>query len=91
MTVPETSPALSRQEIEERILTFLRVELLPSDASVGREDDLLSDLLDSVAVLRLVTFVDEAFDVSTRPQDFVLENFQNTALLAEYVTRSLRA
>lgn len=90
MNAPEIKSPPSSREIEERILAFVRTELLPKDASVGRDDDLLSDLLDSVAVLRLVTFVDETFGINTRPQDFVVENFENAAVLAEYVGRSLQ-
>ena len=88
MTAPErTAPekATSVREIEGEILAFLREELLPAGVTVDRRDGLLSDLLDSVAVLRLVSFVDETFGVTTGPQDFVVENFQSAAAIAEYV------
>ena len=80
-TRPETA------EIERRILEFVHQELVPG-VEVGRDDDLLSDLLDSVSVLRLATFVDEAFDIVTRPADFLIENFETVAALADYVRRA---
>ena len=74
------------EEIEGRLLEFIRRELLSPGTDVGREDDLLSgDLLDSVAVLRLAAFVEDELRAAVRPADFVIENFRNVAVLAEYV------
>ena len=78
-----------RAEIEHGILAFVQSELLGPGSTVNRDDDLLSgDLLDSVAVLRLATFVDEEFQIGMQPADFVIENFQTVAVLAEYVRRA---
>lgn len=82
------APSPARDEIERRVLAFVADELLAPGQSVTRDDDLLSDLLDSVAVLRLAGFVDEAFDLTTRPQDFTVENFESAAAIARYVERS---
>ncbi len=76
------------RELEATILTFVHQELLPAEVTIDRDDDLLSDLLDSVAVLRLAGFVDETFGITTGPRDFVVENFQTTASLAQYVART---
>ena len=73
-------------QIESRLLEFIQRELLGPEATVDRQDDLLSgELLDSIAVLRLATFVEEEFGVPLQPADFVIENFQTVAVLAEYV------
>lgn len=80
--------SLPLNEIEERILSFIRDELIPG-VTVGRDEDLLSgDLLDSVAVLRLATFVDEEFHIGMKPSDFVIENFKTVAVLTDYVHRA---
>ncbi len=84
----ERSPAPQAREVEHRILEFIRGELLSPGAAVDRDDDLLSGLLDSVAVLRLATFVDEEFEIVTRPEDFVIENFQTVGVLAAHVRRT---
>ena len=77
------------RQIEARLREFIERELLSPGATVGRHDDLLSgELLDSVAVLRLAAFVEEELGVAMRPADFVVENFQNVAVLAEYVRAS---
>ena len=79
----------SAQEVESRILAFVRQELLGPETSVDRYDELLSDgTLDSVAVLRLVDFLEKEFRLKIQPSDFLIENFKNVAVLADYVRRS---
>ncbi len=82
-------PGLRAEEIEDRLLAFIRRELLSPGVTVGRDDDLLSgELLDSVAVLRLAAFVEEELSVPVQPTDFVIENFQSVAVLAGFVRRA---
>ncbi|MDH3404022.1 MAG: phosphopantetheine-binding protein, partial [Acidobacteriota bacterium] len=84
--VADRLPPPAAREVEDRIMDFVRRELLSPEVNVDREDDLLSgDLLDSVAVLRLAAFVEEEFEFKIQPADFVIENFQNVAVLADYV------
>lgn len=74
------------EEIESRILAFLRSEVLNPDVEVHRDDELLEDeILDSMAVVRLGAFVEKEFRFAMRPADFVVENFRSVAVLAEYV------
>ena len=44
--------------------------------------------MDSMAVMRLVAYVEEAFDKAIRPADFVVKNFQNITALSDFVERS---
>ena len=76
--------------IEDRVLTFLRRDVLTADAFVERETALLSgELLDSMSVLRLAAFVGEAFQIDIQPGDFVVENFRTVSAIAGYVRRRL--
>ena len=85
----DNAAGLETQEIEARILEFVQRELLSPEVSVERDDELLSgELLDSIGVLRLATFVQEEFRFKMQPADFVIENFQTVAVLAEYVRRA---
>ena len=87
--VADRLPPPAAREVEDRIMDFVLRELLSPEVNVDREDDLLSgDLLDSVAVLRLAAFVEEEFEFKIQPADFVIENFQNVAVLADYVQRA---
>lgn len=74
--------------IEERVMGFVREELLVPGAAVTRDDDLLSGgLLDSIGVLRLAAFVEQEFGHPVPPADFVIEHFQSVAALAAYIAR----
>lgn len=91
MTADELTTGPDTREIETRLISFIQRELLGPGSEVGRHDDLLSgELLDSVAVLRLAAFVEEELRISMQPSDFVIENFQNVAVLAEYARRAIR-
>jgi acyl carrier protein len=82
-------PSREPREIEDRIAAFIKGELLSPDMSLGQNDQLLEEgLLDSIAVLRLAAFVEEEFQFKMQPADFVIENFQTIAVLAEYVRRA---
>jgi acyl carrier protein len=85
----EDRPGPDAPEIEGRIMAFMRRELLSPEVTVNRDDELLSGgVLDSIAVLRLATFVEEEFRFKMEPSDFVIENFQTVAVLADYVRRT---
>jgi acyl carrier protein len=75
-----------RAEVEERVLGYLRRELVDPDVTVARDTDLLAGgVLDSIAVLRLATFVGEEFGIEIRPADFVIENFRSVEAVAAFV------
>ena len=85
---PQTIP--DSGAIEARLLTFVQRELIAADVVVDRDTNLLSgELLDSMSVLRLATFVGEAFHVDIRPADFVVENFRDVGAIEAYVRRRL--
>ena len=85
----KTPPGSPDPEIAGAILEFIRSELLGPDDSVDDQDDLLSgELLDSLAVVRLSTFVQERFRIRVEPADFVIENFQTVEVLARFVQRA---
>ena len=85
----DNRPVLETEDIETRVLAFIQRELLSPDPIVERDDELLSgEILDSIGVLRLATFVQEEFRFKMQPAEFVIENFQTVAVLAEYVRRA---
>ena len=86
--VEEMDPAT--EAIEDRLIRFICAELTPPETDVGPDDDLLAgDLLDSIAVLRLATFVAEEFAFEIRPADFVIENFRSVTVIGRYVRRAI--
>lgn len=87
MSIEGSSP-LARDAVERRVLEYIRSELVTPGVPVEREDDLLSELLDSVAALRLATFVAEEFEIEIRPTDYVIENFLSVVAIGEFVQRA---
>jgi acyl carrier protein len=87
--VTDNAAGLEAKEIETRIFAFMQRELLSPEMTVKRDDELLSgERLDSIGVLRLATFVQEEFRFKMQPAEFVIENFQTVAVLAEYVRKA---
>lgn len=74
----------------DQILQHIRTELLPgSNSDVTPDTGLFSEgLLDSAAMLELLLWVEEAFQLSVQNEDLTPENFGTARNLAEYVKRS---
>ena len=82
--------ASSANEISARILDFIHTELIDEDFEVGLEDDLLSgEVLYSLAVMRLASWVEETFDIEMTPVNLTVENFQTVAALTDFVSRAI--
>jgi len=63
---------------------FLK-EDLSIDESFGDEDALFSSgLLDSVAMMSLITFIEETTGGDVRPADVTLDNFDSLVRITEY-------
>ncbi|MDY7095008.1 MAG: acyl carrier protein [Acidobacteriota bacterium] len=84
-----SSEQLDPREVESRIVAFIEGELLPPGSTIQPDDDLLSgEIIDSLGALRLADFVQEEFRFQLDPTEFVVENFQNVAVLTGFVCRT---
>lgn len=69
---------------ETQLLSFLK-ETLNVDGDVSLESELFSSgALDSVAMLQLITFVEETAGVRVRPEDVTLENFDSAQRILRF-------
>lgn len=76
-----------KTEIREYVVN----ELL-SGAEIGEEDDLLlSGLVDSLGVMRLVAHIEQRYAITVPPQDLTIENFATIAAIASYLNSSRKA
>ena len=74
--------------MQEQITQFITDELLEDDESLDADENLLADgMVDSLGMLRLVSFIDESFDIVIPPEDFVLENFRTLNQLMAYLDK----
>jgi acyl carrier protein len=61
-------------------------ELLVEDgASVGDDTPLLGDVLDSLAIVKLVSLLEDRFGIEVRSEDLTPDNFATIASIARYV------
>jgi acyl carrier protein len=73
--------------LKKFIITEVAVDL--DIKSLEPDEDLLgSGIIDSLAILKLVTFLEETFGIKVNDEDIVPENFQNLKSIVEYVERT---
>lgn len=67
---------------------FVVNEIIGDDAikCLSPEDDLLNTgIIDSMAVLKLILFLEKTFSIEVKSEDIVPENFQSLGSIVEYV------
>lgn len=68
------------------ILNYISRTLLSGKREVHPDDDLLgSGIVDSVAMMRLVGFIEQEYEVQIPFEDITIENFTSVRAIAEYV------
>ncbi len=73
--------------MKEQIRNFIVTELL-SGQQIGDDEDLLiSGLVDSLGVMRLVTYIEDQFAAAIPPEDVTIENFGTISTIGDYVER----
>jgi acyl carrier protein len=75
---------------QDRIRAFIREDILFGATDVSLDDDapLLDGVLDSMALMRLVAFLEEEFDVELADEDITVENFKTVGNIARVVKAS---
>jgi acyl carrier protein len=77
-------------DIEQEIRSFLVKHFLDGRAEKLRDDgSLLGDVIDSVGVLELVTYLQEQFAISVEDADVIPGNLDSVNNLVAYVARKL--
>ena len=76
----------------DTIRDYITEELLfgQDDPGLGDDDNLLlSGLLDSLGIMRLVAFLEEEFSTDVPPQDVTIEHFMTISHIARYLENRL--
>lgn len=72
--------------MKQKLITFIQSELLNDQQSITAEEDLLiSGLVDSIGVMRLVGFIEKKLETTIPPKDVTLENFGNVNTIVSYL------
>jgi acyl carrier protein len=80
----KTLEVLERYMITEVAVDFDKKSLEPDEDLLG------PGIIDSMAILKLVLFLEEAFGIEVKDEDIVPENFQNLNSMVEYVEQKMR-
>lgn len=76
--------------VQDTLRNFLLTELLAGQPDLVIADDdnlLLSGLVDSLGMLRLVAFIEAQFQCDVPPEDVTIENFATLRVIADYLER----
>ena len=81
-------------DVAARILTYIGEELAIGEHRVAHLDDttpLLGRILDSMAIMRLCTFLEEEFGLVLEDEDLATENFRTIRDIEVLIQRKDRA
>lgn len=70
-----------------KLVGFIQDELVVTqDTTVGYDDDLLlSGLVNSLGVMRLVAFVESEFNITVPAEDITIEHFETVSAINSYL------
>ncbi len=75
--------------MQQQLIDFITHDLLAGEHDgVASDDELLVEgIIDSLGVMRLVSFVEERFAIPVPPQDITIHNFRSVDALVAYLER----
>lgn len=81
------STELTDLQIQSTLRQFIVNDLLLGQVAEIKDDDdlLLSGLVDSLGVVRLIAFIESELQLTVPPEDVVLENFQTLTAITAYL------
>ena len=82
---------LAPDEIQMRVGSFLTDEVILDDSvRLDGSTPLLSGLVDSIALMELVSFLEDEFAITLENEDVDAVNFRTTADIARLVSRRIQ-
>ena len=75
-------------DIESNLEKFIVDELIVGSKGMKLDHDqslISSGVIDSLAILRLITFIEEKFGVTVEDEDVVPDNFETINIISDYV------
>jgi acyl carrier protein len=74
-------------DVKDKIRKFLSEEVLFEEGGAAIKDDqaLVGDVLDSLALMQLVEYIEQEFEIEVADEDVTPENFQTLNDLERYV------
>lgn len=82
---------IESQEIETKLLDFLKREVFASEVVVTPETDLVAAGFDSMSLVRVLLFIEESYGFWIPEGEITSDALQNVRALATTTTRVLNA
>jgi acyl carrier protein len=79
---------MNPEDIKTTVKTFILNEYLPGEDSAALTEDtplMTTGILDSIAVLKVVTFLENQFGITIEPHEAVVENLNTLSDIARLV------
>ena len=77
-----------RTALTDELIAFIHDEVATADDPIDRDTDLLlTGLVDSLGVIRIVNWMEDRLAIEIPPTDVVLDNFQFVWQMIEYAAR----
>lgn len=79
--------------MEQTIIEYIEQELANEDLedSLEATDELLdSGILDSMAMIRLIAFIEETFGIKIPPEEMIIENFITVNDITDFIRGKLQ-
>jgi acyl carrier protein len=91
-TMAEPTQSIQTTEIEREVREFVVKHFLSGRADKLRDDgSLMGDVIDSMGVLELVTFLQDRFKITVEDEEVIPANLENINRLAVFVAKKLDA
>lgn len=82
------STPLTADDVLAEMLPWLHAEITDNDTQIGPQTQVIADnLLDSMDLLRLVSHLENRFNISIDPNLIVPENFATPEVVASLIAR----
>ncbi len=85
------SPSVEPGAVRERLLAFVNENIMAPGHPIEPGDRLESHGVDSMALLKILLFIEDAFGFWIPDEDLVADNVASLDVLARYVSRKIAA
>lgn len=79
---------VAQDALEQQLAGYIREELLEDELTepLCHDSSLLADgMIDSLAMVRLIEFIEDTYATQVPPEDFVIEHFNTIDAIAAYL------
>ena len=83
---------MDKKDVKATVKSFLLTEYLPGEDAAALTDTtplMTTGILDSIAVLKVVSFLENEFGITIEPHEAVVENLNTLADIERFVTSKL--